>query len=154
MAQIAFTAGSNWPTANKAFYQHIIIKKPFLLASLWWVNGTAASGNVDTGIYDADTLKLLASTGSTARSGTNSLQVVAVGPLLLKPGDYLLGHVSDTTSNSRSLTQTINSQLNCDLMGVTQELSAFPLPSTATPTQTSTNFMAPHVGGYSTLYGG
>lgn len=149
--QIGFTSTTGWPTANKAFYVHIRIEKPFLLGSLWWINGNNATGNADVGIFDGTTYKKLASSGSTARSGTSVLQKVSVGPILLPPGDYLLGHAASSTSGV-SVMMSVATQLNCDLGGVTEEAAAFPLPATATPVQTTAGFVAPMIGGYNAFF--
>lgn len=143
-----FQSATNWPTANKAYYVRIMVPFPSLITAIFWVNGSAASGNVDTGIYDSRTLTKLASTGSTARVGTSATQKVTLtNPVLLLPGEYLMAHVSDTTTNSRTA-QYIRSLLgDIELeAGSGQETSAFPLPATATPVTETSTFLIPVVG--------
>jgi hypothetical protein len=146
---------TNWPAANKAYYVRINIYKPIVIVSLWWENGTAASGNVDTGIYDGRTLAKIVSTGSTARSGTNSFQKVTLtNPVLLKQGEYLLGHASDTSTNSRTGFMNAGNAATCDLSVAYEQATAFALPATAVPVQQTTGFIIPIIGGFSDKYGG
>lgn len=150
---LGLTVATNWPTANKAYYCRVWIPYPVILKNLWFINGTASSGNVDTGIYDGKTLAKLASTGSIARTGTTVIQITAISPLYLPAGEYLFGHASDTTTNSRSAYLAIGT-VNYPLTGISQETSAFPLPATATPAAISGTGVGIVAGGFTSLYGG
>lgn len=129
----AYTAGTNWGVANRAVYCLILIPHGVTITALWWINGTLASGNVDTGIYDALTHKKVITTGSTARSGTNVLQSVTLtNSVFLRPGMYYLAHNSDTSTNSRTVA-TFFTVSDMTILAAGIETSAFPLPDPITP---------------------
>jgi len=89
-----------------------------------------ASGNVDCGIYTADGTRLV-SAGSTAQSGTQTLQVVALGtPLLLEPNTYYIARAqSSTVGTADGLPMLLYGP---PMAGAAQMASAFPLPATFT----------------------
>jgi hypothetical protein len=123
------TTSTLFPTANKAFYFPVRLAKPFRPALIFWGNGATASGNVDAGIYDLAGTRLF-STGSTAQSGTTTLQSVSVSGLLLAAGRYYVALAADnTTATFLRGAQSVTLQRG---YGALQQASAFPLPATAT----------------------
>ena len=126
----AGTASFVWPAANLAIYQPIMLERDTAIARLWCYNGTTAAGNVDVGIYAADGT-LLTSAGSTAQSGTSTLQVFDVTDLRIGPGLYYIAMVcSDATATAFGLSIT-SAQIG-RVVGAFQEASAFALPAGAT----------------------
>lgn len=123
---------SGGATALRVYYMPIAIPGRFTVARFMTANGSAASGNVDVGLYSAAGLKLI-STGSTARSGTNVVQYIDVTNQSFPPGRYYLAMVVGSGSNNmmRVSAGTIS---NARMLGVLQEtLGALPLPTTMTP---------------------
>lgn len=100
-ATTASTAGA--VVANDANFQRVRVAKPIAVTTMAYLVGTA-SGNVDLGIYDSSdggtTLTRLASTGSTAASGSTAIQAIALtASLVLVPGkDYWLAFAADNAT--------------------------------------------------------
>jgi hypothetical protein len=152
--QNAFALATNWPTANKAYYMPFYIEKPIIIKKIYWINGNAVAGNIDAGIFDFNTGTNIISTGSTAQATASVIQAVTLAnPVPLKSGFYYAGLASDTTTNSRIVHFNYGSVSSCDAFGVAQEASAFPLPATITPVQTSGTFIGPLIGIYTSLCG-
>lgn len=68
---------------------------PYLIRSFWWANGSTVNGNMDMGIYSwnafGTTCQKLVSVGSTAQTGTSTLQIATPSsPYLLDRGSYYL----------------------------------------------------------------
>jgi hypothetical protein len=130
----SYSRTQNWITANRAYYVRVILPRAANILSLFWINGSAAAGNVDIGIYDGDTLAKIVTAGSTARSGTDTLQrVTLTNPLFLKAGVYFFAHASDTTTNSRTVSALFTSAAVGDLSDLFSQTSAFPLPDPIVP---------------------
>ncbi len=133
------TTGSTWPTANKAVFIPFRLAQPVLVTKLFTWNGAAVSGNLDIGIYDASGTKLVSS-GSTAQSGTNALQVIDVTDTWIGPGQFYFALVLDNATGTivrNNLGGAIFSQMN----GLAEMTSAFPLPATATLAATSVSLL-------------
>lgn len=134
---MSLTIGAaTWPTANKAIYVPFSVYETLTIARFFWENGSPANNNVDVGIYDANG-KRLVSSGSTAQSGASATQSVDTTDLIVSPGLYYIAMAMDGTSGqtqrwspSASYTRTL---------GVAEQTSAFPLPSTATFAALSSN---------------
>ena len=128
---IGTLASATWPTANKAIFMpfRVFHSQGITVLVLAWMNGATATGNVDMGIYDAAGTKLV-STGSTAQSGTSTIQQVDVTDTLLGPGLYYFALALSSTSGT-----TIRSSillLSHKLLGQAEVTSALPLPATVT----------------------
>lgn len=92
-----------WPANNRAFYVPIRTDVTTTYARGVVINGTNATGNADVGIYNAAGSRL-ASSGSTARTGTTALDFYPTTDLVLPPGFYYLGLVlSSTTGQVQNL---------------------------------------------------
>lgn len=137
-------ASSQTFVVNTCVYQPLAIRSPFLVRKFWWANGATAAGNVDAGIYSVGGARL-ASTGSTAQSGTNVIQSAAPsgGSLLLTPGSYVLGlGWSLTTTSFMALANTL---ARCkETFGCCHQGSTFPLPdpmTRATATSVTQSFL-------------
>lgn len=125
----ATTASGTWPVANKAIFVPFEVFEPITIVKLFVENGTAVSGNIDVGIYDFKGTRLVSS-GSTAQSGTSAIQEFDITDTLLLPGLYYLACVLDNTTGT--LFRWSPSSSLCKALGVCEQTSAFPLPSTAT----------------------
>jgi hypothetical protein len=123
-------AGMAWDTANQAIFIPLFIPWTYTVERAFWVNGSAAGGNSDIGIFTPGGANLW-SAGSTVGTGSSTVQYVTLStPLLLSPGAYLLGfNHSDTTAN-RLVGGTVTA-ITGRLPGALMQASAFPLPSPA-----------------------
>lgn len=130
----AVSGATVFPVANTALFYPLYVPVAVTVARLWVVNGGATSGNLDLGIYRADstsTASLMVSKGSTAQSAsTNVVQFLDVTDTFLAPGDYYFAVALDNTTGK--FNAGIPNALRCQAMGCAQMASAFPLPSTAT----------------------
>lgn len=133
------TYASTAATANLIHYWPVQILGPYEFTKFFWVNGTAVAGNVDCGVYTRAG-GLIASTGSTAQSGTSTLQIVTLGSTVrLTPGWYNLAIVWSSASGTM-WSNTVNAR-DLRMVGSTSQSSTFPLPSSATfATPTHTTF--------------
>lgn len=124
------SASAVFPSANLAIYIPFTVYETITIVKLSILNGAAVSGNVDVGIYDAGGAKII-STGSTAQSGTSAIQTFDITDTVLSPGLYYLAIAMDNTTGAiENVTVTA---IDVEALGVFQEASAFPLPSSATP---------------------
>lgn len=129
----AFTTGVGaWGTANLALYIPIHLPFPYELRRMFWVNGSAAGGNWDIGIYNSDG-KRLYSAGSTAGSGNSIPQYVTLGtPIILKPDNYYLGINHSAVTANQIITSTTTAP-TARLAGLLQEaLGSVALPASMT----------------------
>jgi hypothetical protein len=134
---VAGGASTAWPAANRAYYSPIWIDETYVPTYAFVVNAATISGNFDVGIYDAGFTRLWSS-GSTALSGANTNQTVAVSGLTMSPGLYYLAmSVNNTTYTHLALTSSFGNQWR-RLSGVMMQETAFPLPATGTPVAVDT----------------
>jgi hypothetical protein len=125
---------ASW-TANRAIYVPMAFDVPLLLARFFWVNGSVTTDNIDCGIYDTNMAKII-STGSVARSGSSLTQYANVTDTLLAPGHYFLALASDGTGTCGEVDSASIQGLRT--FGLTQQETAFPLPSSMTPITVTT----------------
>jgi hypothetical protein len=123
-------ASATWASANLALYIPFRISAPLTITQLFLMNGATASGNVDIGIYDTAGTRIIA-TGTTGQVGTNVIQAVNVADTLIGPGAFYFAlALNGTTGTVFMSTSFLAAQ--CQLVGMAQQPSAFPLPATAT----------------------
>jgi hypothetical protein len=133
-------AGAVWPFANRAFYFPFVVEDGDFVASKFILrNATPVSGNFDVGIYNAKYARLVSS-GSTAHTGTNQIQQITITDTPLMPGQYFMALVFDNNTAFLLTTSVSVSSVIANTWGVRQEVSAFPLPATATPTAMTANY--------------
>lgn len=145
--QIAFygawtTFGSaTWPSANLAIGYPFVLPEPRTALQMWVFNGSAVSGNIDAGIYTAAGAKLV-SMGSTAQSGTSTLQLLNITDTVLPANTLLYAWlaVDNTTATITRLAGGV-SLAQTGGTGVVQMASAFALPSTVTPAAIASNYI-------------
>lgn len=138
----AAPGSATWPAANQARYYPFQVVESFSVVSLATYNGATASGNVDVGIYSSSGT-LLVSSGSTAQSGTSTLQTFSLTTTLAR-GKYFMATACDNTT-ATFFRNNIGDSTRCEMAGIYMQSSAFPLPSTATfaaPTTAYCNIMA------------
>lgn len=133
------TASRAWPTANKAMYCPIRIYRPVTITQMFCLNGSAVSGNIDMAVYD-EAGNRLCTNGGTAQTGIGVTQTLDVTDTLLLPGRYYWAMAADNTTTTvygTAASITTSSRLS----GLYEQTSAYPLPSTATLTASTTNFV-------------
>lgn len=117
--------------SNRALACPIIIPAPVRAKRIFTRNGSTVSGNIDLGIYRHDLTKII-STGSTAQSGTSTLQFIDITDTDLPAGNYYLAYSIDNNTGQIG-TVTPFSGLMARMTGAFQMASAFALPTTLTP---------------------
>lgn len=128
-----------WPAINRALYLPLYIDRPGMVTKFWTLNGAAAAGNVDIGLYDRN-YNRLSSTGAIAQAGTNVIQEYDVTDFAIVRGVYFLGLAASLTTTTFFMqTQAVGAVFNG--MGITQQASALPLPNPAVPAQQVTTFV-------------
>lgn len=131
--QAQTVTGHAWVTANLVFMCPFVIRAPYLVQSVFWVNAGTASGNMDCGVYTADASELLFNAGTTAQSGTSAPQAKAVGPVLLEPGTYYMALVNSGTTGTIVGAGTNMTTLGLEATGCAQAANgALPLAASQT----------------------
>lgn len=120
---------ATWPSANRAIFIPFVVSAPWLVARLLVVNGSAASGNIDVGIYDTSGNRLV-SAGSTAQAGTTAAQFFDITDSTLAPGVYYFALALDNTTGAVLSVAPVVARVSA--LGVLSQSTAFPLPATAT----------------------
>lgn len=126
-------AAKDW-TANYALYMPLYLPWPYNVCRVFAFSGnTTLSGNFDVGIYTMGGARIY-STGSTAFAfAASSAPLYVTADVLLNPGPYFLAYACDTGGASSSRYFGAGPGLAPGrMMGVLQQTSAFPLPSSAT----------------------
>lgn len=141
----SFLGGATgYPAANLAIYFPLYLPAPFIFDAFIAINNAAVpAGNVDFGIYKASDFSKVISTGSVANAGSANQKVFyTVTPTTLPADGYYLA-VSKNETTSSFPRHDFGSALGWASHGVCWEASAFPLPSTMTPSRTTVN--NPHI---------
>lgn len=116
--------------ASNVMLYPVAVTEPYRVRRLWWLNGSTITGNVDVGIFDASGAKLV-STGSTAHSGSSTIQSVAVD-YTLGIGSYWVGMATSSTGTFQVFSTQGVTVLTRDSFGIAQHFTvgaAIPLPS-------------------------
>jgi hypothetical protein len=125
-------ASQNYVTANLAVYIPFWVPVPLLVTKMGWGNGSAVAGNICAGIYTPAGARLV-TTGSTAQSGTATLQVVDVADTFLARGTYYLGMNSDTSGATQKVIAVLPAAGIPQSLGLLQQaVGAVALPDPAT----------------------
>jgi hypothetical protein len=130
-------ASTTWEFANRAVYLPLLLNASLVARRVWWANGATTSGGatIEVGVY-ADSgygpgAKLV---GGSATQGTASqVQFVDVTDTSLPPGLYWIAITSSSATSTTIFRASVSTICNVRF----QEESAYPLPSTATPVETS-----------------
>jgi hypothetical protein len=120
-----------WPVANRAFFIPFTLLDTARFTHMFWMNGAAQAGNADVGVYSKDGTKL-ASTGSTATSGANAIQLIDVTDFTLFPGQYYLAMCGGNTGGSFIRGQSGNSNRSVRAGIAQQDVGAVTLPANFT----------------------
>ena len=137
LAHVAQTASASangaWVSANDPLALPITFWDPVVITQLGWVNGSAAGGGVDFGIYDASWNRMV-STGAQTGTGNSSLQMIDVTDTPIGPGRYWAVMSRDNTTASRQLymATTASVPLMAFLGCQDSATDAYPLPNPLT----------------------
>lgn len=149
LGTVSMSFGSNaWGTANLALFVPIAIPFRYPVRKIFAYNMATVNGNLDVGIYSEDLVKVY-STGSTAQAGTSAPQFLpAAGTvdLVLDPGLYYFALVSSSTTATFAQATFGGVANRYRYAGNFEQLSALPLPATATPAAAATVLRVPLIG--------
>jgi hypothetical protein len=124
-------ASNNWPTANLAIYIPLSLPWSYTVNRVFWINGATVGGNCSVAVLDSAGVRL-ATSGSTVTSGASTIQYVTLGsPLVMSAGRYFLGISFSGTTTVSWLTTGVTADFG-RMMGLFQQASAHPIPTTAT----------------------
>ena len=120
-----------WTTANQAIYVPFRLPFPYVVRRLFWhVGSVGNSGNSDIGIYSLGGTAIFTA-GSTVNSTGNTPQYITpASPIVLSPGRYFLAYSHSSISANHIFGR--GGIVNNGLTGCYTQLSAVPLPGTAT----------------------
>ena len=123
--------GQAWGTANRAIYIPVRFPTSGVVKELGYVaEGSAATGNIDIGLYDASGTRLC-STGSQTKALSDTVAVFDVTDTTVQRGLYYLALNNSTTTDT--FYADIPAAPNLAARGVlTEAVGAVTLPATAT----------------------
>lgn len=122
-----------WTTANLVMYYPLSLSRSLSIVRMGWLNGTTSAGNIVVGVYN-DSWTLLGSSASTAQGTVSVGQFVTVTAFAVPAGRrHYLALTSDNTTSTFGM-YTAPPTGACAGFGVMSETYSGGLPSTATPT--------------------
>lgn len=130
---LAGDAPFTWPSANLAIFAPFSLDFSYTVKRYGWINGATVSGNISIAIYSVPGFaQVTGSLTTVAMVGTGAFQwSVLSSPIVLASGYYSLGvSLSSGTGTIRGSTLSADQGR---VMGLLEQASAHPLPSTATP---------------------
>lgn len=105
------------------------------------MNGSAAGGNVEVGVYSIGGTKLFSVSAAGSSSFNSAIQYASLAnEFLLVPGRYYMACMVDNITANRISLLTITA-IDGRLRGLLQQASASPLPNTITPAQYAQTLM-------------
>lgn len=131
------TASAAYPSANLAFYVPVTLVRPFVAMRAFAISGATSGNNVDVGIYQADTLARVVSSGAFARVASG-IAYSDITDTLLLPGGYYLAFAHNSTNN---IHRNAAAAGLLAAAGVCTQASAYTLPATATLTITAQAYL-------------
>jgi hypothetical protein len=122
-----------WHTANDPVAYPFALREAAVVTKLGWVNGSAAGGGVDLGIYDLSWNRKV-STGAQTGTGNGVWQWIDVTDTALAAGRYYLAHSRDNITANRALRYSQGQLLSVLQMSGAQDSTtdAYPLPDPLT----------------------
>lgn len=145
MQDNAIGASNAWVTANLAVYIPLVIEETITVVKMSIRNGATMAGtnHCDVGIYDSSAngkpFRRLVSSGSTVNTGVSTIQTLDIIDTVLTPGLYYLALALD--NNSDHIWGRSNGVSEASGAPMFSQSSAFALPATATPVQTTVGLM-------------
>lgn len=137
---------ATWGVNNKAFFYLFKIRRPMIAKQMWFHNGTTPAGNIDVGLFAGDDRQVgasLALIGGVAQSGAGAIQKFDIADVPLRGGQLVFFGVSLSSSAANyNAIGTASLQIGRS-MGIYQQTTAYPLPSTPTPAVLAVNLAVP-----------
>lgn len=128
-------ASTTHPVANLSLFVPFRLLAPMAVKQVWWLQGSAALGNVDVGVYTLD-VRLLFSGGTVAQSaaGVAAFGAVTFGtaPVLMPGAYYLAIAASLATSTFYHLPALLSGVAAWKMLGCAQAASNMPLADSPT----------------------
>lgn len=139
-------ASTAWAAANLAEFYPFFITHPYTVERVYWTNGSSVGHAVSAGIYTWDGVRL-DTTGAITSSGASALQynTLTNGDLWLPPGSYYFGFSCAGTTNAVGSTAAVTA-VTKRFIGILQQTSAHPIPTTMASAAASANTGYPLVG--------
>lgn len=122
-------SSATFPASNDALLVPFYLHHSVVIKRLFCINGSAVSGNIDMGIYTQGGAKIT-SIGSTAQTGTTTIQVFNVAEVLLGAGRYYIAVAMDNTTGT--LFRSNISVARLQALGLAKQATAFALPASIT----------------------
>lgn len=121
-----------FPNASEAIFIPFRIYQPTTVTKAFVINGASAAGAAEIGIYDAEGVMVVTSSGASV-GAANALREYEFVDTNLAPGNYYMGMVVSETATSSLFrgTSTIGATMP-RMLGVVVQSAASPLPATAT----------------------
>jgi hypothetical protein len=121
-------------TANLIYYYPVVIPTAMTAKKMWYVTGTTATSAtalICLGIYDSGGTRLV-TTGSTAYNmSASTYTTIDIADTALSAGLHYIAIVVDTVTGVTLMRATLGTASNPS-MGMLEQASTFPLPSTET----------------------
>jgi hypothetical protein len=140
---VGLPSSSTWESPNRAVYCPVIIPAICVARRVWWANGLTTTGGatIEVGIY-ADSgygpgVKLVS--GSAVQGTASQVQFVDVTDLTLAPALYWIAIRGSSSTNTTIMDSPITGAFEAAFRF--QETSANPLPSTATPVESTSTHL-------------
>lgn len=127
-----------WQTANFALFYPWRVESPLTIVKGLTINGSTASGNIDIGVYDSEFNRIV-SAGGAAQAGTSTIQEFDITDTDIMPGQYWMAIALSSTSGTMIRTIAGTDEISLAGAPILGMAAAYPLPSVATPTLTSTS---------------
>jgi hypothetical protein len=132
-------ASATWHSANRATFIPFRIPRATIVKELFYITGSASSGNIDMGIYTSDFTRIVSS-GSTAQGASaQTVYILDITDTLLERGTYYLAVAMDNTTGTMMRQNT--SAAGGARLGMATMNTAFPLPATVTAVTPATGYM-------------
>lgn len=129
-----------WPAANDPVAVPFALSETTLVTQLGLMNGSAAGGNFDVGIYDLNWARIV-SAGSTAAVTNNVVQFANTTDTVLAPGRYYYVMVRDNATANRGYGYAPNATSIMAICGLQDSTTdAFPLPDPLTNMAAAASF--------------
>ena len=141
IAVAALPTSNAYESANRAAYVPIAVLSPVYVRRVWWANGadTAGGATVEVGLYRNGAYKPGAKiiSGSAVQGTASQIQFVDITDTLLTPDLYWIAVVASSAANTTLFRSTVAAGAAADAAFRMSQVSAYPLPATATPTETN-----------------
>lgn len=134
---LGWSTAAAWPANNRALYMPFTLESQATAFKIGLIVGTQ-SGNLDVGIYDLSSVRLVSS-GSTAVAAAG-IQIVDIADTALQPGHYYLAMSCSTTGAQFNRAAPIAQSIR--VLGMREEsLGSVTLPNPATMSNPSSAYM-------------